>query len=471
MPFRYPISLELSGRRCVVVGGGDAAEHKVNGLLQAGADVTVVAGSFTEGLEGLAGQGRVTLVRRDYEPGDLRGAFVAIAATEDSAANARIRQEAERERVLLNAVDDPPNCDFAVPSIIRSGDLMLAISTGGKAPALSKRLRQELTAQFGPEYGRLIDLLEEVRAEMLPKRTVDFETWAARWAAALDHPLGALVAESRTEEAKDLVRRCLEGNLPKQTDPETYAVKQGSVAIVGAGPGDPDLITVKGRRLVQEADVIVYDRLVAPQLIAGKNAIFAGKNPHGGSMEQQDINALLVDLASKGQKVVRLKGGDPFVFGRGAEEAEAVLGHGIPVEIVPAPSSAFAAPEAAGIPVTDRRYGSSVAFATGHCAGSRVDWRGLSASADTVVILMGVGGLPEIVSEMLASGRDPACPAAIIENATLESQRVTESPLRELAEAAEAAGVRAPAVVVIGKVVKVRRSTLHLASLAGVPPA
>ncbi|HEX2239703.1 MAG TPA: uroporphyrinogen-III C-methyltransferase, partial [Actinomycetota bacterium] len=373
MAFAYPIALELEGRACVVIGGGEVAEQKVFGLLAAAARVTVIAPEFTAALETAAERGEIELRHRAYEHGDLDGFFLAIAATDEPATNRRIFEEANERGVLLNAVDDVANCHFALPSVVRRGDFVVAISTGGKAPALAKRLRRELSDQFGDEYGELVEILGAARMEALPHRTVDFATWANRWQIALDQQLLDLVRRGRSAEAQAVVRRILDGDdvppKPRFRDRTRSASSplssRGRVAIVGAGPGDPGLITLRGKELLDAADVVVYDRLVHPSLVAGKPGVFVGKRRGGRQASQEQINAVLVDLARRGNVVVRLKGGDPFVFGRGSEEAEALADAGIAFEVVPAPTSAIAALAYAGIPVTDRRYSSSVAFIAG----------------------------------------------------------------------------------------------------------
>lgn len=470
MPFRYPIALELEGRGCVVVGGGPVAQQKAEALIQAGARVTVISETFTKALERLGTSNHATLVQRSYSYGDLDGAFLAVAATDDPSVNAEIFREAEEKRVLLNAVDDVAHCHFAVPSIVRRGDFLMTISTGGKAPALSKRLRQELSEQFGEEFETLVDLLGEVREETIGSREVSFETWAERWQVALDHDLIELVREGRTEEAKEIVRDHLTGRPDTPTPPSPRRFLHsaplsgansknlgiaGRVAIVGAGPGDPGLITVRGKALVEGADVVVYDRLVHPDLVSGKRAVYVGKKPGRASASQEEINRLLVRLARSGHQVVRLKGGDPFVFGRGAEEAEALARAGVEFEIVPAPSSAIAAPAYAGIPITDRRHSSSVAITTGHRAeGREVDWKALASAVDTIVILMGMANLGDIAARLIDGGLDPATPSAAVENGTLPDQRVIVSPLSDLARAVADAGIASPATVVVGDVVE-----------------
>ncbi len=449
MAFGYPVSLELEGRRCVVIGGGDVAEDKIAALLDAGGTVTVVGAPVTEGIRRLAAEARLQLVERPYADGDLEGAFLAIAATEATCVNAEIFAEAERRGVLLNAVDDVDHCHFSVPAVVRRGEFVLAVSTGGKAPALAKRLRMGLADQFGPEYGTLVNLLGEARAEAIADREGDFASWARRWQDALDHDLAGLVRQGRVHEAKRLVLHALRG--------ATSTPPPGRVWIVGAGPGDPGLLTVRGRAALLAADVVVYDRLVPAELIDGMEAVYVGKRAGDHAVPQADINKLLVDLARNGKRVVRLKGGDPFVFGRGSEEAEALAAEGVEFEVVPAPSSAIAALAYAGIPVTDRRFASSVAVVTGHCSPEKtVDWRALATAVDTIVVLMGLANLTHIVDELLAGGRPPNTPAAVIQDGTLPTQRVVDADLGHLRDAVATAGIGSPAIVVIGDVVRLR---------------
>lgn len=444
MAFGYPVSLDVTARRCVVIGSGPLADEKVNGLEEAGAEVVALA---------------------SYSPGDLAGAFLAVVVDPDVELHARVAAEARSERVLLNCMDDVPYCDFAAPSIVRRGDLRISISTGGKAPALAKRLRLKLTEEIDEAYGELVDLLGEVRADTIGTRG-DFETWRQRWQHALDQPLLELLREGRVEEAKELVRRCLTQDalpadrrgdppLPVRREPEPVRSRRwvgGGVSIVGAGPGDPGLITVKGSALLAQCDVVVYDRLVHPDLVEGKRAIYVGKQAGRHCVTQDQTNELLVRLARSGEHVVRLKGGDPFVFGRGAEEARALASAGVPFEVVPAPTSAIAAPAYAGIPVTDRGVASSVAFVTGSTgAGEEPNWRGLATSVDTLVILMANGSLPKIVEELIAGGLAPSTPAAIVENGTLATQRVVECTLADLPSHRRAS----PSLVIVGDVAAV----------------
>ena len=470
MPFAFPLALEVTGRRCVVVGGGAVAEGKVRALLDAGAAVVVVAGDVTAGLAELARRGEVERIERGYRRGDLAGALL-VFTTGDRAQNAAVFAETESEGVLCNAHQDSAHCHFASPTVTRRGDLMVAVSTGGRAPTVAGHVSDALAAGLPDELGALIDLVAEIRAEgVAPADTAER---ARLWRRALDFDVLGLLGGGQWEAARRLLRAVLAGGggaadeVPEPPVPGSEPVEDppcgaagagagGWVSIVGAGPGDPDLITVRGRAALDAADVVVHDRLVHPALLSGRLAVDVGKEPGRHPVPQEGINALLVALARQGKRVVRLKGGDPFVFGRGAEEAEALAGAGVPFEVVPAPTSAVAAAASAGIPVTDRRWSSSVAIVTGHCASGDVDWAALATAVDTIVVLMGLGRLGEIAGRLIAAGRSPHTPAAVVENGSLPTQRVITAELGELPGAAARAGISPPALIVIGDVVRVR---------------
>jgi uroporphyrin-III C-methyltransferase/precorrin-2 dehydrogenase/sirohydrochlorin ferrochelatase len=450
----YPVFLNLHGRRAVVIGGGAVAEQKVLGLLSAGAHVTVVSPETTPRLAELAARGGIDLRRRPYRTGDLAGAWLAIAGTDDRAANARVWAEAEREGVLLNAVDDLDHCSFIAPAIHREGDITVAVSTAGKSPALAARLRQRVARLVGPAEARLCELLGELRPE-LAARVPDSHARTALWYRIVDSDVIEFVRRGDMEGARERIAEHL-ADLPAHR-------ATGTVYLIGAGPGDPGLITAKGLAILRSADVVVYDRLVAPSLVAeaplAAERVFVGKRPHGGSADlvQDEINALLVERARRGLTVVRLKGGDPFVFGRGAEECEALHAAGVPFVVVPGVTSAIAVPAAAGIPVTHRRLASAFAVVTGHeCDGvSNLDWESL-ARVPTLVVLMGLTALPEITAKLLEHGADPDTPAAVIASGTLPDQRTVVGTLATLATRVAEQGLEPPATVVIGEVVRVR---------------
>ena len=459
----YPVFLNLRGRHCVVVGGGAIAEQKVVGLIEAGARVTITSPTLTWKLEDLASTGAIQVRRRPYQRGDLEGAFLAIAATDDRAANATVWDEAEERGILLNAVDDLPHCSFIAPALHREGDIAVAISTGGKSPAFAVRLRERISALIGREEAEFLNLLGELRPHVAA-RVPDFKQRTRLWYQIVDSDAVEYVRRGDLAGARrridELVEQAATSPLAA-TRRGGQGVRSGMVYLVGAGPGDPGLVTVRGLDALRRADVIVYDRLVHPDLVnraaPWAEKIFVGKRAEGRSIEQDQTNDLLVSLARGGQVVVRLKGGDPFVFGRGAEECEALRRAGIHFEVVPGVSSALAAPAAAGIPVTHRRYASAFAVAAGHeCEGeSDLDW-GALARIPTLVFLMGLRGLSTITARLLEHGARPETPAAVIASATLPEERTVVGTLGTIAELARAEGLAAPATLVVGEVVRVR---------------
>src|SRR5215475_1422807 len=421
----YPLLLDLTGRRVVVVGGGPVALRRARGLLAAGALVHVVAPHVLPELVSLG----VALHRRSYADGDLDGAWLAQACTDDPAVNAAVAAEAERRRV---------------PCVRADAGTPTAAAAGGAATARIRGPGTGTASASTPAVARSGDVTVAVSAGGDPRRAA-----AIRDAIALLLDLGELpVHRHRRSE-------------------------RGRVALVGGGPGDPGLITVRGRRLLAEADVVVVDRLgprtLLDSLRADVEIVDAGKAPHGQGPTQEEINALLVERARAGSRVVRLKGGDPFVFGRGGEEALACIAAGVPVEVVPGVSSALAAPAAAGIPVTHRGVASDVAVVSGHLdpsqPGSTVDWQALADGPATLVLLMALDRLDSTAAELVKRGRPADTPAAVIRNATLPDQQVLVGTLQTVAEQVAACGLCPPAVVVVGDVVRLRDSLCR-----GAPP-
>jgi uroporphyrin-III C-methyltransferase / precorrin-2 dehydrogenase / sirohydrochlorin ferrochelatase len=458
MRFAFPLALEVTGRRCVVIGGGPVAEAKVRALLDAGATVVVIAAGADAGLAEFGRRGEIELIDRPYRRGDLSGALLVFATGGDHVLNAAVFSEAEAEGVLCNAHQDSAHCHFASPTVTRRGDLVVAVSTGGRAPALAGHVRDALAADLPDEFGALIDLVAEIRAEgIAPADTADR---GRLWRAALDCDVLGLLGAGQWEAARRLLRGVLAGTVEAspavRPSPEPAGPATGGwVSIVGAGPGDPDLITVRGRAALDAADIVVHDRLVHPDLVAGRLSVDVGKEPGLHPVPQEGINALLVRLARQGKRVVRLKGGDPFLFGRGSEEAEALAAAGVGFEVVPAPTSALAALAYAGIPATDRRCASSIAVVTGKAAaGQVVAWDRVATATDTLVVLMGFARLGEIVAELVAAGRDPQTPAAVVSRGTLPDQQVVGATLAEIPAAVDAAELAGPALLVVGDVVR-----------------
>lgn len=463
MPFGYPVFLELAGRRTVVIGETAVREGKVEGLLAADVgEVTVIAERPPARLDSLAMlDDRVTIERRPWRAEDLDDAFVCVASSDDPAERAAIAREARDRGVLVNVMDDIPNCDWAAPSIVRRGELALAISTGGASPALAKKLRHQLSATFGEEWAEVLSVLRDVRESTLPFLP-DMGDRASRWAAALDTTeAAALVREGRADDLRErLVRRLL-------ADATDAHDRQGIVYLVGAGPGDPKLITVRGAEVLGVADVVVYDRLASPALLdlahSSAERIYAGKEPGRSAMPQTEIDELLVDRALRGETVVRLKGGDPFVFGRGGEEMLACAEAGVSFEVVPGITSAIAAPALAGIPLTHRGVAQSFAVVTGSTAhGDEVDLASVATSTDTLVVLMAAGKLAAICAELVAAGRPSTEPAAIIQWAGTPEQRTIGGTLDDLPARAAAARIGPPATLVVGAVVALAPATAQV---------
>ena len=444
----YPVFLDLRGRRAVVVGGGAVAEQKVRGLVAAGAHVTVVSPDVTPALGALVGRNAIEVKRRPYRRGDLEGAWLAIAATDDRGTNGTVWAEAEQLGVPLNAVDDLEHCSFIAPAVHREGDITVAVSTAGKSPALAVRLRQRIARLVGRAEARLCELLGELRPE-LAERVPDAPARTDLWYRIVDSDVIDFVRRGDIEGAR---RRIAELVGPHPLSPSPFG-RGGTVYLVGAGPGDPGLITAKGLELLRSADVVVYDRLVSPALLAQAPAeaerILRGT-------DQQDVNALLIDRAQEGLNVVRLKGGDPFVFGRGAEECEALRAAAVPYAVIPGVTSATAVPAAAGIPVTHRRVASGFAVVAGHeCDGrSDLDWEALSR-VPTLVVLMGLAALPDVVARLRAQGAPADTPVAVIASGTLPEQRTVVGTLDDITELVAAVALEPPATIVVGEVVRV----------------
>ncbi len=484
----YPLMLDLRGRPAVVVGGGAVAETKVGPLVDAGARVTVVAPALTPGLAVRVREAGLAHLPRAYAAGDLAGAYLVIAATDDPEVNHAVHAEAEARGVLVNVVDDPPYCGFILPSILRRGDLVVAVSTSGNAPALAVRIRERIERELGSEYARFLEIAGTLR-KPLAEKFPDFQVRKRLWYRLVDSDVLALLRaghEARALERIDEImgipphevhhgggentENSYDGSASVFSGPPWC--NPGIVYLVGAGPGDPKLITARGLEVLRRADVVVYDRLVSHALLdeapSDAELVYAGKAPGGHCMQQEGINALLVQEARAGKTVVRLKGGDPFVFGRGVEEALACAEAGVPWEVVPGVSSVVGVTARAAIPLTTRGYGGSFAVATAHRAedgSDPLDW-GALARMDTLVVLMGAERLGEVVARLREHGRAPETPVALVENGTLPSERVVAGTLADIVERASRARVRPPAVIVVGEVVRLRTVLAETAAAA-----
>jgi len=429
----YPVFLDLGGQPCIVLGDGKFAVEKAAALREAGANVRVIP-------------------TREYRPGALAGARLVVDASEDEEVNRLTWQEAEAAGILINVVDRPAQCRFIAPAIVNRDPLLVAISTSGESPFLASMLRARIERWLGREWGPFVALVGDVRRR-LRKQGVPIADQTRVYRRLLNSDVRSLQRARRTAEANRLAAgiAAAQGSGP------------GRVTLVGAGPGDPDLLTVKARDLIAGADYVLHDALIAPETLAlcGPDTRLenvgrrAGRDGGAGG-RQANINARLVELARAGQQVVRLKGGDPFVFGRGGEELDELRRAEVDVVIVPGVSSALAAPAAAGIPVTRRGVASSVAITTAQGGGSIDRLADLARAADTLVVLMALGELGEVAA-VLGRAVGGSRPAAVIGNATLPAQRSVSGTLDSIGRLAAEAAIEAPATLVVGDVVAVEQ--------------
>lgn len=447
----FPVFLDIRNRPCLVVGGGEVASRKAALLLQAGARVTVVAPELSVSCAHMVQGGEVVHIPARFAPEHLRGVALVIAATDDSAVNEAVYAAAAERNLPVNVVDSPQLCSFVVPSIVDRSPVIVAIGSSGKAPVLARLLRTRLEGLIPQSLGRLAALAGAFR-EHVKKRFPQTEHRRRFWEDVLDGPIAEMVYAGREAAARHALLDVLNRG-------GAAAPQCGEVYLVGAGPGNPDLLTFRALRLMQKADVVVYDHLLGDGILdlvrRDAQRIYAGKESNKHAMPQADINELLVRLAKAGRRVVRLKGGDPFIFGRGGEEMEALADHGIPFEVVPGVTAACGVSCYAGIPLTHRNYAQSVVFVTGHLKDGSVDldFPALARPGQTVVIYMGVGGLAQICEQLIVHGQRADMPAAVVERGATDRQRVVIATLATLPARVAQAGVRPPALVIVGEVV------------------
>lgn len=444
-----PLFTRLADRRCLVVGGGAVALRKARLLQQAGARVWVVAPVVAAELDQLAQASGGGVERRRYRPADLDATALVIAATDDEAVNAEVSRDAQARHLPVNVVDNPALCSVILPSIVDRSPLLVAISSSGQSPVLARQLRARLESTIPAAYGRLASLLGRFR-ERAAQRFADLDQRRRFWEEVLEGPVAEMVLAGRDEDAAAALALRIDSEQPSTA---------GEVYLVGAGPGDPDLLTFKALRLMQKADVVLYDRLVAPVIVdlcrRDAERIYVGKARADHALPQQEINQRLLELARQGKRVLRLKGGDPFIFGRGGEEIELLARHRIPFQVVPGITAASGCSAYAGIPLTHRDYAQSVRFVTAHLKNDSSDlpWRELVHPSQTVVFYMGLVGLPIICRELIAHGRAPETPIALVQQGTTPEQRVLTGTLAGFPAQVAAAGVRAPTLIIVGEVV------------------
>ncbi|WP_337049312.1 siroheme synthase CysG [Serratia fonticola] len=452
-----PIFCQLQHKACLLVGGGEVAERKARLLLEAGAQLTVNSLEFSEQFHIWAEQGQVTLVAGEFSADLLAEKWLVIAATDRVEVNALVYQCANQRQVFCNVVDDPKRASFIMPSIIDRSPIMVAISSGGKAPVLARLLREKLEAILPQHLGQLAQLAGSLRQRVKQ----EFGSIGARrrfWERLFVHDrLAQSLANGDTRQANQQVEK-LFADRPEE---------QGEVVLVGAGPGDAGLLTLKGLQQIQQADVVVYDRLVSEEIMAlvrrDAERIFVGKRAGYHCVPQEHINQILVEQARRGLRVVRLKGGDPFIFGRGGEELETLAEADIPFSVVPGITAASGCSAYSGIPLTHRDHAQSVRLVTGHAkADGGLDWAQLAAKQQTLVFYMGLTQAAEIQQQLIAHGMAASMPVALVENGTSTRQRVIEGQLAQLGELAKQA--ESPSLIIVGSVVSLRSKLNWFAS-------
>ncbi|HCG37724.1 MAG TPA: uroporphyrinogen-III C-methyltransferase [Pseudomonas sp.] len=447
-----PLFHNLQGRRVLIVGGGEIALRKARLLSEAGARLRVVAPSIEAQLAKLVEAGDGECLDRGYDPQDLQGCVLAIAATDDEPLNAAVSQHANALGMPVNVVDSPQLCSVIFPAIVDRSPLVIAVSSGGDAPVLARLIRARIETWIPAAYGQLAGLAKQFRAQVKAK-FANVQQRRVFWEETFQGPIAEQALAGCSAEAERLLAEKLAGAAPRAL---------GEVYLVGAGPGDPDLLTFRALRLMQQADVVLYDRLVAPAIIdlcrRDADRIYVGKQRSEHAVPQEQINQKLVTLAKEGKRVLRLKGGDPFIFGRGGEEIEELAANGVPFQVVPGITAASGCAAYAGIPLTHRDHAQSVRFVTGHLKDGSCDlpWAELAAPAQTLVFYMGLVVLPVICQQLIAHGRSADTPAALVQQGTTTNQRVFTGTLETLAQRIAQEQVQAPTLLIVGEVVQLR---------------
>jgi uroporphyrin-III C-methyltransferase/precorrin-2 dehydrogenase/sirohydrochlorin ferrochelatase len=465
----FPVFFDLTGQKVLVVGGGEVALRKISMLERTGALITVVAPDIAPELMALAAAGTLKLSIREFEPLDLDGARLVIVATSRRAVNRWIATLSESRNIPVNVVDDAQASRFIVPAIIDRDPVLVAISTGGTAPVLARRLRERLEALIPARIGELATWLKALR-RVSRRKLRDTDERRRFFEAVVDGPAARRFIDGDQPGAQRIAQQLL-------ATASTAPRAAGDVTLVGAGPGDPELLTLKALRALQDADVILHDRLVPPAVLdlARRDAarICVGKAAGSIGSTQEDINALLIELANQGKRVVRLKGGDPFVFGRGGEELQALARARINFSVVPGITAALGAAAYAGIPLTHRDFAHSVTFVTGHAQGhgdvpgAEPDWRALAMPGATAVFYMGLARLDHIVERLLEHGAAAERPAGVIAQGTTPNQRVITATLATIRRVASEARLESPALLVVGDVVALHSTLAWFGTAAG----
>ncbi|MBQ4852253.1 siroheme synthase CysG [Pseudoalteromonas sp. MMG012] len=456
-----PIFTKLDNKPVLVVGGGDVALRKCRAFLKARAKVTLVAPEFCDELLEHASKNEVYLITAYFEESHLDGKMLVIAATDNESVNNTVFELANRRNIFVNVVDDQPKCSFIFPSIVDRDPITIAISSAGTAPVLARRLREKLETLIPQHIGPLATLVGSFR-DNVKARFKHFADRRQFWEGVFDSSVVSKVQVGDTQGASAQLHDMLDA----KAEPE------GEVYVVGAGPGDPELLTLKALQLMQQADVVVYDYLVSDEIMdlvrRDADLICVGKRLGNHSVKQEDTNQILVNLAQQGKKVCRIKGGDPFIYGRGGEEVQVLAQHDVRYQIVPGITAAAGCSAYAGIPLTHRDHAQAIQFVTGHCKkdGQELDWPSLAKPNQTLAIYMGVLKSPHIQAQLIKYGRGGDTPVAIVENGTRKEQRVVRTQLSQLAEQIEHHKIVSPALLIIGEVAALHEQLAWFGSTA-----
>ena len=448
----FPISLKLQQQPCLIVGGGHIAYRKAVLLHKAGAVIHVIAPDIDANLLQLVEESQGQYIQALYPAQiQLNDYRLVIAATDDYAVNTQVFEDCEALKILVNSVDDPPHCRFMVPAIVDRSPLVISVASNGTSPVLSRQIRTQLETSIPHGMGKLAEFSGKWRAAVKAKISNPDER-RVFWEDLYASPLKEQVFHDNLTEADRLIEQAL----------LKWKTPKGEVYLVGAGPGDPELLTLKALRLMQQADVVIYDRLVSPAIMElcrrDATKIYVGKARSNHAVPQEGINALLVEYASKGQRVCRLKGGDPFIFGRGGEEIQELFAAGVPFQVVPGITAASGCSAYAGIPLTHRDYAQSVRFLTGHLkeGSPELPWDELVYQNQTLVLYMGLVGLEKICEKLIEHGQRPDMPVALISKGTTPEQKVVVGTLADIASKVEENHIQAPTLTIIGDVVSLR---------------
>jgi uroporphyrin-III C-methyltransferase/precorrin-2 dehydrogenase/sirohydrochlorin ferrochelatase len=451
-----PICIDLQGKRTLVVGNGASAARKADLLLRAGSDLTVVAPSIDDELAKLANDYEFNHRSTALTAEDLTGCVLVFGCSDDDTVNQQLCDLAADAGILVNVADKTENCEFIMPALVDRSPLLIAISSGGSSPLLVRMLKAQFETTIPAAYGRLAEFAGRYRERI--KAMVPNSTRRRRfWESMVSGPVAEHLFSAQTEEAETLME-----NLLRKAAVDGREAPSGEVYLVGTGPGDPDLLTFRALRLMQQADVVLYDRLIGDGIInlvrRDAERIYVGKLKHNHVVPQEEIGKMLIRLAQEGKRVLRLKGGDPFVFGRGGEEIEALSENGIAFQVIPGVTAAVGCASYAGIPLTHREHAQSCVFVTGHEKDGQLNlnWKSLIQPRQTVVVYMGLTSLGAISDGFISNGADPLTPAAIIENGTRAGQRVITGTLESLLNKSAEAEIKSPALIIIGSVVTLR---------------